>query len=67
MRRDFKVLLLVYKTFDNLGLKYISKLLEEYKPRKALISLGSSEWVVPQVRTKEGKAAKCCTQVDPTA
>lgn len=55
-RGDFKVLLLVYKSLNNLRPKYISDLLQECKPNRALRSLGSSQLVEPRVRTKQDEA-----------
>lgn len=54
---DFKVLLLVYKSLNGLGHKCSSDMLEEYKPRRSLRSLGSSHLIVPRVRIKCGEAA----------
>ncbi len=42
-RIDFKVLLLVYKSLNGLGPKYIADMLTEYKPNRPLRSLGSSQ------------------------
>ncbi len=41
-RIDFKVLLLVCKSLNGLGPKYIADMLTEYKPNRQLRSLGSS-------------------------
>ncbi len=48
-RIDFKVLLLVYKSLNGLGPKYMADMLTEYKPNRPLRSLGSS-----QVRNTKG-------------
>ncbi len=42
-RIDFKVLLLVYKSLNGLGPKYIADMLTEYKPNRPLRSVGSSQ------------------------
>ncbi len=42
-RIDSKVLLLVYKSLNGLGPKYIADMLTEYKPNRPLRSLGSSQ------------------------
>ncbi len=42
-RIDFKVLLLIYKSLNSLGPKYIADMLTEYKPNRPLRSLGSSQ------------------------
>ncbi len=51
-RIDFKVLLLVYKSLNGLGPKYMADMLTEYKPNRPLRSLGSS-----QFHTKQGESA----------
>uniref|UniRef100_A0A672PSU0 AIG1-type G domain-containing protein n=1 Tax=Sinocyclocheilus grahami TaxID=75366 RepID=A0A672PSU0_SINGR len=56
-RIDFKVLLLVYKSLNGLGPKYIADMLTEYKPNRALRSLGSSQLETPRVHTKQGECA----------
>ncbi len=56
-RIDFKVLLLVYKSLDGLGPKYIADMLTEYKPNRPLRSLGSSQLEIPRVHTKQGESA----------
>ncbi len=53
-RIDFKVLLLVYKSLNGLGPKYIADMLTEYKPNRPLRSLGSSQLEIPRVHTKQG-------------
>ncbi len=55
-RIDFKVLLLVYKSLNGLGLKYMSDMLTEYKPNRPLRSLGSSQLEIPRVHTKQGES-----------
>ncbi len=58
IRVDFKVLLLVYKSLNDLGPKYIADMLtEEYKPNRPLRSLGSSQLEIPSVHTKQGESA----------
>ncbi len=54
---DFKVLLLVYKSLNGLGPKYITDMLTEYKPNRPLRSLGSSPLEIPRVHTKQGESA----------
>ncbi len=56
-RIDFKVLLLVYKSLNGLGPKYIADMLTEYKPNRALRSVGSSQLEIPRVHTKQGESA----------
>ncbi len=56
-RMDFKVLLLVYKSLNGLGPKYIADMLTEYKPNRPLRSLGSSQLEIPRVHTKQGESA----------
>ncbi len=53
-RIDFKVLLLVYKSLNGLGPKYIADMLTEYKPNRPL---GSSQLEIPRVHTKQGESA----------
>ncbi len=53
----FKVLLLVYKSLNSLGHKYIADMLTEYKPNRPLRSLGSSQLEIPRVHTKQGESA----------
>ncbi len=55
-RIDFKVLLLVYKSLNCLGPKYIADMLTEYKPNRPLRSLGSSQLEIPRVHTKQGES-----------
>ncbi len=56
-RIDFKVLLLIYKSLNGLGPKYISDMLTEYKPNRPLRSLVSSPLEIPRVHTKQGESA----------
>ncbi len=56
-RIDFKVLLLIYKSLNGLGPKYMADMFTEYKPNRALRSLGSSQLEIPRVHTKQGKSA----------
>ncbi len=50
-RIDFKVLLLVYKSLNALGPKYIADMLTEYKSNRPLRSLGSSQLEIPRVHS----------------
>ncbi len=56
-RMNFKVLLLVYKSLNGIGPKYMSDMLTEYKPNTPLRSLGSSQLEIPRVHTKQGESA----------
>ncbi len=56
-RIGFKVLLLVYKSLNGLGPKYMADMLTEYKPNRPLRSLGSSQLEIPRVHTKQGESA----------
>ncbi len=56
-RIDFKVLLLVYKSLNGLGPKYMADMLTEYKPNRPLRSLGSSQLEISRVHTKQGESA----------
>ena len=56
-RIDFKILLLVYKSLNGLGPKYITELLPRYEPSRPLRSAGSSLLIVPRIKTNHGKAA----------
>ncbi len=56
-RIDFKVLLLIYKSHNGLGPKYIADMLTEYKHNRPLRSLGSSQLEIPRVHTKQGESA----------
>ncbi len=55
-RIDFKVLLLVYKSLNGLGPKYMADMLTEYKPNRPLRSLGLSQLEIPRVHTKQGES-----------
>ncbi len=54
-RVDFKVLLLVYKSLNGIGPKYMADMLTEYKPNRPQISRIESE--IPRVHTKQGESA----------
>ncbi len=56
-RIDFKVLLLVYKSLNGLGPKYIADMVTQYKPNRPLRSVGSSQLEIPRVHTKQGESA----------
>ncbi|KAI5085549.1 hypothetical protein C0J45_23119, partial [Silurus meridionalis] len=56
-RIDFKVLLLVYKSLNGLGPKYMTDMLTEYKPNKLLRSSGSGQLEIPRVHSKRGASA----------
>ncbi len=56
-RINFKVLLLVYKSLNGLGPKYIADMLTEYKANRPLRSVGSSQLEIPRVHTKQGESA----------
>ena len=53
-RIDLKVMLIVYKSLNGLGPKYILEMLRPYKPNR---SLASDQLIVPKVKTKTGEAA----------
>ncbi len=53
-RIDFKVLLVVYKSLNGLGPKYIVDMLTKYKPNRALLL---SQLDIPRVHTKQGESA----------
>ncbi len=53
-RIDFKILILVYKSLNGLGPKYIADMLTEFKPNR---SVGSSQLEIPRVHTKQGESA----------
>ncbi len=53
----FKVLLLVYKSLNGLGPKYIVDMLTEYKHNRPLRSIGLSQLEIPRVHTKQGESA----------
>ena len=56
-RIDFKILLLVFKSLNGLGPKYISDLLPYYESSRSLRSSGTGLLTVPRVKTKHGEAA----------
>ena len=56
-RIEFKVLLIVYKSLNGLGPKYISDLLLHYIPARPLRSAGTSLLNTPRVKTKHGESA----------
>ncbi len=62
-------LLLVYKSLNGIGPKYIADMLTKYKPNRPLRSLGSSPLEIPRVHTKQGEsafsylAARCWNQL----
>ncbi|KAK0137496.1 hypothetical protein N1851_026296 [Merluccius polli] len=57
---NVKVLLLVYKSLNGSGPEYMSDILVEYKPSRALRSTDSGQIVEPRVQTKHGEAAFSC-------
>ena len=59
-RIDFKSLLMVYKSQNGLGPKYICDMFREYKPSRALRSKDSGQLVQSRVQTKHGEAAFSC-------
>ena len=58
-RIDFKILLIVYKSLNGLGPRYISDLLLHYEPSRPLRSSGTGLLIVPRTNTKHGEAAFC--------
>ncbi len=54
---DFKILLLGYNALNGLGPKYITYLLQNYKPPRPLRSSRTGLLSVPSARNKHGKAA----------
>ena len=54
---DLRILLLVYKTLNSLGLKFISYLLLRYEPSRPLRSFEKGLFSVPRVKTERGIAA----------
>ncbi len=56
-RIDFKVLLLVYKSLNDIGPKYVADMFTEYKPYRPLRSLGPSQLEIPRIQTKQGESA----------
>jgi len=53
-RMDLKVLLLVYKSLNGLGPKYIADMITEYKQST---QIRSSPLEIPRVHTKQGESA----------
>ncbi len=51
------MLLLVYKSLNGQGPKYIADMLTEYKLNRPLRSLGSSQLEIPRAHTKQGESA----------
>ena len=68
-RIEFKTLLIVYKSLNGLGPKYIVNMLEQYHPNRCLRSSESPLLVVPRVKSRQGEmafshfAAKCWNQL----
>ena len=58
-RIDFKILLIVYKSLNGPGPKYLSELLQHYEPSRSLRSSGTGLLIVPRYKTKHGEAAFC--------
>ncbi len=56
-RIHFEVLLLIYKSLNGPGPKYIADMLTEYKPDRPLGSVESSQLDITRVHTKQGAAA----------
>ena len=56
-RIDFKIMLLVYKSLNGLGPKYISDMLVPYETARSLRSSEAGLLTVPRVRSKRGEAA----------
>jgi len=54
---DFEVLLLVYKSLNGLGPKYVADMLTEYKPNRPLRSVGWSQLEILRIHTKQGESA----------
>jgi len=59
-RIDFKSLLMVYKSQNRFGPKYICDMFREYKPSRALRSKDSGQLVQSRVQTKHGEATFSC-------
>ena len=58
VRIEFKVLLIIFKTLNGPGPKYISDLLVYYKPNyRSLRSSDTGQLVVPRVRSRQGEMA----------
>ena len=56
-RVEFKIILLVYKTLNGLGPKYLLDLLTPYQPSRTLRSSGKGLLTVYRPKTKHGKAS----------
>ena len=54
---DFKILLLVYKTLNGHGPKYMLDLLVPYEASRPLRSSGTGLLCIPRTRTKQSEAA----------
>lgn len=59
-RKDFKVLLQVYKSLNGLGPECIADMVEEYKPSEVLRSIVSGWQAEPREQTKHGETAFSC-------
>ena len=59
-RVDFKTLLIVYKSVNGAGPKYLSDMFQQYTPSRPLRSQEKNLLVKPAVRTKHGEAAFSC-------
>ena len=59
------MLLLVYKPLHGLGLEFISDVFKEYKPSRALGSMGSGPLVEPRVQlVTDGQVSRRALAVD---
>ena len=56
-RVEFTIILLVYKTLNSLGPKYLLDLLTPYQPSRTLRSSGKGLLTVYRPKTKHGKAS----------
>src|SRR4029434_8320273 len=56
-RIDFKALLLVFKSLNGIGPKYLSDMFQQYVPLRSLRSQHTFLLVKPTVQTKQGEAA----------
>ena len=56
-RIDFKALLLVFKSLNGIGPKYLSDMFQQYVPLRSLRSQHKFLLVKPTVQTKQGEAA----------
>ncbi|KAF7645377.1 hypothetical protein LDENG_00205820, partial [Lucifuga dentata] len=69
IRIDFKALLIVYKSLNGLGPKYIADMFDDYMRGRSHRSAGTGQLMVPRVRTKCGEmtfshyAAHCWNQL----